>query len=56
MDFVTDLAEIEADTYDEPPPRNKWEAFWQRLVRSRPPCLLPYLGVIDDCLRFFLQM
>lgn len=25
MDFITGLAEIEADTYDEPPPRNLWE-------------------------------
>ncbi|RDB29597.1 Lysine-specific permease [Hypsizygus marmoreus] len=32
MDFVTDIAEIEADTYDEPPPRNKAEAFWQWLM------------------------
>ncbi|KAJ7179428.1 amino acid permease [Mycena filopes] len=33
MDFVTDIAEIEADTYDDPPPRNKFEAFWAWLVR-----------------------
>jgi yeast amino acid transporter len=33
MDFVTDLDKIEAETYDEPPPRNKWEALWQWLVR-----------------------
>ena len=32
MDFSSGLAEIEADTYDEPPPRNKMEAFWQWLV------------------------
>ncbi|OJA12045.1 hypothetical protein AZE42_06700 [Rhizopogon vesiculosus] len=32
MDFKSDLAEIEADTYDEPPPKNKLEAFWQWLV------------------------
>jgi len=32
MDFVTNIAEIEADTYDEPPPRNKAEAFWQWLM------------------------
>ncbi|KAG6831277.1 hypothetical protein H0H92_011787 [Tricholoma furcatifolium] len=32
MDFVTNIAEIEADTYVEPPPRNKLEAFWQWLV------------------------
>ncbi|KAJ7688423.1 amino acid permease/ SLC12A domain-containing protein [Mycena rosella] len=34
LDFVTDIAEIEADMYDDPPPRNKAEAFWQWLVRS----------------------
>lgn len=32
MDFVTGLAEIEADTYDEPLPKNLWERFWQKLV------------------------
>ncbi|TFK76917.1 hypothetical protein BDN72DRAFT_852187 [Pluteus cervinus] len=32
MDFVSDLAEIEAITYDEPPPKNKIEAFWQWLM------------------------
>ncbi|KAJ6516211.1 amino acid permease [Mycena sanguinolenta] len=32
MDFVTNIAEIEADTYDEPPPRNKLEAFWAWLM------------------------
>jgi amino acid transporter len=32
MDFQSGLAEIEADTYDEPPPRNNWEKFWQWLV------------------------
>jgi len=32
MDFVTNIAEIEAETYDEPPPRNKGEAFWQWLM------------------------
>jgi len=32
MDFVTDIAEIEAETYDEPPPRNRAEAFWQWLM------------------------
>ncbi|KAJ6510147.1 amino acid permease, partial [Mycena vitilis] len=34
MDFVTNIAEIEADTYDDPPPRNKFEAFWAWLVCS----------------------
>jgi len=32
MDFYTGLAEIEASTYDEPPPRNKAEALWQWLM------------------------
>ncbi|KAJ7233136.1 amino acid permease/ SLC12A domain-containing protein [Mycena haematopus] len=32
MDFVTNIAEIEADTYDDPPPKNKVEAFWQWLM------------------------
>ncbi|PFH54652.1 hypothetical protein AMATHDRAFT_134256 [Amanita thiersii Skay4041] len=32
MDFISGLKEIEAHTYDEPPPRNKIEAFWQWLV------------------------
>ncbi|KAI0053278.1 amino acid permease [Auriscalpium vulgare] len=32
MDFVSGIAEIEADTFDEPPPRNKWEAFWQWIM------------------------
>ncbi|KAI0374233.1 amino acid permease [Pilatotrama ljubarskyi] len=32
MDFVTGLKEIEADTYDEPPPRNWVERFWQWLM------------------------
>ena len=32
MDFITGLKEIEADTYDEPPPRNWVERFWSWLV------------------------
>ncbi|KAJ6599363.1 amino acid permease [Mycena vulgaris] len=32
LDFVTDIAEIEADSYDDPPPRNKLEAFWAWLM------------------------
>ncbi|KAG0709056.1 amino acid permease [Suillus ampliporus] len=32
MDFKSDLAQIEADTYDEPPPKNKMEAFWRWLM------------------------
>ena len=41
MDFVTGLDEIEADTYDEPPPRNKLEALWQWLVRLKIRCYAP---------------
>ncbi|GJE90155.1 amino acid permease [Phanerochaete sordida] len=32
MDFKSGLAEIEAASYDEPPPRNKLEAFWNWLM------------------------
>jgi len=32
MDFLTNIDEIEADTYDEPPPKNAGEAFWQWLM------------------------
>ncbi|KAF8844099.1 amino acid permease [Paxillus ammoniavirescens] len=32
MDFVSDIAQIEADEVDDPPPRNKMEAFWRWLV------------------------
>lgn len=32
MDFYSGIAEIEANTYDEPPPKNRVEAFWQWLV------------------------
>jgi len=32
MDFVSGVAEIEADSYDEPPPRNKAEAIWAWLM------------------------
>lgn len=32
MDFKSGLAEIEAATYDEPPPRNALEKFWQKLM------------------------
>ncbi|KAJ8084957.1 hypothetical protein PM082_003734 [Marasmius tenuissimus] len=32
MDFVTDLAEVEASSYDEPPPKNKLEGFWRWLM------------------------
>ncbi|KAJ7638578.1 amino acid permease [Roridomyces roridus] len=32
LDFVTDISEIEADTYDEPPPKNRLEAVWAWLM------------------------
>jgi len=32
MDFVTDIKEIEAATYDDPPPKNKAEAVWAWLM------------------------
>jgi amino acid transporter len=32
MDFITNIDEIEAETYDEPPPKNKIEAFWAWLM------------------------
>ncbi|KAG1831654.1 amino acid permease/ SLC12A domain-containing protein, partial [Suillus subalutaceus] len=37
MDFKSDLAEIVADSYDEPPPKNKMEAFWKWLVSIAAP-------------------
>ena len=36
MDFVTGLEEVEAVTYDEPPPRNWVERFWGWLVSFYP--------------------
>ena len=32
MDFVTDIAQIEADETPDAPPKNKVEAFWMWLV------------------------
>jgi amino acid permease len=40
MDFYTGLAEIEADTYEEPPPKNRVEAIWQWLVSNRVEAFL----------------
>ncbi|EJD00917.1 amino acid permease [Fomitiporia mediterranea MF3/22] len=34
MDFITNIKEIEAETYDDPPPRNWGERFWGWLVSS----------------------
>ena len=35
MDFFTGIAEVEASSYEDPPPRNKVEAVWQWLVSDR---------------------
>jgi len=35
MDFYTGIAEIEANTYEEPPPKNRVDAIWQWLVSDR---------------------
>jgi amino acid transporter len=32
MDFYSGLEEIEADCYDEPPPKNLWEKIWAKIV------------------------
>ena len=40
MDFQSGLAEVEAASYDEPPPRNWVERFWGWLV-SLSPILQP---------------
>lgn len=60
MDFVSNLAEIEAeswvscpvhplnlltynDSVDDPPPRNKFEAFWQWLVSGVSVCIYCFI-------------
>lgn len=50
MDFITGLAEIEAETYDEPPPRNWVEKWWQWLVRPLPSLRYAYAQALNDCL------
>jgi amino acid transporter len=50
MDFYTGLAEIEASTFDEPPPKNRAEAVWQWLVSepsriSLPPVVRPLISL-----------
>ncbi|KAG6850812.1 hypothetical protein H0H93_008115 [Arthromyces matolae] len=51
MDFVSDIAEIEAETTDDPPPKNALDAFWQWLVWSELPysCFryLPIVRCLD---------
>jgi hypothetical protein len=32
MDFISGVDEVIAESYDEPPPRNFWEKFWQWIV------------------------
>jgi hypothetical protein len=50
MDFYTGIAEIEANTYDEPPPKNRVEAFWQWLVSDRVKsfCMSPLIAFYID--------
>lgn len=38
LDFKSGLAEVEAATYDEPPPRNAIERFWSWLVSVESCC------------------
>jgi amino acid transporter len=47
QDFVTGLKEIEADTYDEPPPKNMAERFWRWLVSTRECYLTFWYGETD---------
>lgn len=51
MDFLSGLAEIEADCYDEPEPRNWVERFWAWLVSSDH---FSAANLVSD--RLFLQM
>ena len=37
MDFVSNIKEVEDDSYDEPPPKNWVERFWMWLVSA---CLI----------------
>lgn len=32
MDFVSGLAEVEADSYEEPPPKNVVEKVWRAIM------------------------
>jgi hypothetical protein len=50
MDFYTGIAEIESATYDEPPPKNRVEAFWQWLVSDRVEsfCMRPLIAFYID--------
>ena len=50
MDFYTGIAEIESNTYEEPPPKNRAEAFWQWLVSDRVEsfCMHPLIVFYID--------
>ena len=54
MDFYTGLAEIEADTYDEPPPKNRLEAFWQWMVSDQVEVPVSF-NLFIDFFFFFLE-
>jgi hypothetical protein len=53
MDFYSGIAEIEAATYDEPPPKNRVEAFWQWLVSDRVESffMCPLITFLHRCER-----
>jgi len=57
MDFYTGIAEIEANTYDEPPPKNRVEAFWQWLVsvRFQSFSMRPLIAFYIDVRRRYLR-
>lgn len=46
MDFKSGLAEVEAASYDEPPPRNWVERIWMWLVRTSFRLRVPNLIII----------
>lgn len=50
MDFVSGLKEVEADTYEEPPPRNTVERFWAWLVSTSHSNLCNVFANPDDIL------
>ena len=56
MDFISGLKEIEAATYDEPPPRNWVERFWGWLVSVLFRIVLRVTGLIgfSDVKRFVM--
>jgi len=57
MDFYTGIAEIESNTYDEPPPKNRVEAFWQWLVSDRVEsfCMRPLIAFYIDVRERYLR-